>query len=1306
MDENLRSLHLHTLESLCADLISGRPVGVGNANEPFTLGMAEARSVFQWYFHNRTKWSGNVTVGDVNSIVDSVGVAPVNLPSVVGTATHSVKRYILLKVQAHRFAGIHHPGTATKVPADFVYEFKSPMTMFEGLNGSGKTSILNTIIWALTGEILRPQRLPEIATAEFECEIEPENEQAAATIHKLTPVTPLPDPTVERPSSPSIPADTWVELTFQDDAGVVMPPIRRAQTRTARGKLEESVTGLDTFGLDPVAVRTGTVMPGMLPFIQVGSESKLGKAVAELTGMAPLIKLASHAERAKKKVDGDFTKERKADIDTADLTYRRSLTDLIEQIKLHPAIAYPHTIPQPSADSAIEAILTKTVSHFEQLKAAALADAKQVLGEGFDASDADARADLEGNIAPATAAVRGLGNLPSAARLAGLAKLTDEELGNARARIDNIFEDAKVLGDLAADPSKAGRIRLYSRVAAWAKEHPDASANQDICLVCGRELGETVDPVTGQTVKQHLHEAAGADAALLSQTLSNWATLVLGELARDLQAALQLELRRDLPAHPGALIRQALVEELFDTEPFQGVLNALRDGLAASCDAAIAKFAPLDAPVLPDVAQALPELKNLQFAIVRLDTAIWFSRWRRANKASVSEFMTAVVGLTPADDRPTVLGSLMGQLQRLQAIVEGVEPINQALTLCARMVEDLAKRRKAEHRMEAYRKTSSALQECMKVGGLAEKQVQQLQDRLQKSAVTWRSRIYQGAFPSTNHDLVATRMSGEGQLEFFIGADGISAPAQHVANASALRASLVGFFLAYWEYLLRERGGLQMLLLDDPEELLDGDNRERLANATVALAQADAQLVLTTHEIKFASLVARSAQASQITIDYQYVHPATRMRGTIYTSPSVAKVQKYYVAHLANPDDPEAAQDYASECRIFIEGRLGDLFDDGAFPAASAHTFAPTLMDHLGRLRGLVKSSSNELFRSPVLGKLCKDQALLDNAPALTLLNKAHHSSKRTILPTEVVASREDLERLRREVERVHEEFRLFRRREKLQRPTIELPVLDPSVIPAFSVEIQPNLAAFMRGAAVGESQEVELEKISSAWFEDKAFYLLRSGNFGFAAPAPSIAIVEAIPSKVEDRQLVIARRGQEVFARRLLRPGNAEFIALAAETPDPRRSPPTLLFDESEVALHRVVGILFGDVVNPPKSKHDAVWIDGSGLLPKVFTAYRIKEESAIPLALPGQIALGGRPIMPSNFDSHLDAYVALHLSDGSSIFKRVGEKLPAPLSHLRRFESIGGLGVADVLAIDGPQSGIRTIEHAVLIVGVLYYG
>jgi energy-coupling factor transporter ATP-binding protein EcfA2 len=1240
---------------------------------------------------------------DVEAIVDSAAKAPVEIASIGSRASHAVKRYTLVKLEAHNFGGIHHPGTAAHTPENFVYEFKSDMTLFEGFNGCGKTSLLNAIIWALTGEILRPQRLPEVAINEFLCEIDGENKEDGTT-HKLIAVMPLPDPITYRPTAALLPADTWVELTFQDEGGVPSKPVRRILSRTARGKIEDSVAGIESLGLDPISLRTGTVMPGMLPFIQLGGESKLGKAVAELTGMAPLVKLASHADRAKRKIDGDLTKERNRDIERIDAAYERSHSDLTEKISLNPAIAYSHTIPKASSNASIETAITQAIAHFDGLKTAALTDARQVLGVGFDANDASARRDLEESIAPATVAVRGLATLPSAARLAALARLTEEELTSTQAHIDKIFSDVKILADLAADPSKAGRIRLYARVSAWAKEHPEADLNENLCVICGHELEGAVDPVTGLSVKQHLHDAGKADAALLSQTLVSWSSLVLGELARGLPLSLQQELRQVLPSHPGELIRMAVVDELFTDESFSGVLRELKTGVQAACNEGLEKLPPLSASDLRDFSAGLHELKDLQITVRRISTAMDFSKWRKIHKTSIGEFSAALVGQAPKEGQPTAPDSLLGNLQRLHAIVEGVEPITQALVLCKRMEKDIAERRLVEKRLVLYGLASGALQECMKLGSLAEQQVDQLQVSLQRRAVVWRKRIYQGAFPSTNHDLVASRMSAEGQLELMVGADGLAAPAQHVANASALRASLVGFFLAYWEHLLNERGGLRILLLDDPQELLDGDNRERLAKATGELVKEKAELLVTTHDTRFAMLTARSANAGGISIDHQYVHPATRLRGTLYLSPSLTDVQRKYEKYLADPDAAGPAQDYVSECRVFMEGRFGDIFDDTAFPSATALTFAPTLSDHLGRLRGLVKTGSNELFRSPLLKKLSNDPALRDGAPTLALLNKAHHGGKVTITAADVAAARIDLERLRRLVEDVHEEFRLYRRRDRLQPVVSVIPSLAPGTVPQFDVPILPNLAAFVRGSSGGESQETDLERINSTWFEDKSFFLLRTSNFGFAGRATSIAIVETEPSTVEDRRLVVARRGNDVYARRLLRPSDSQFLALAAETPDPRRSPQTLLFQESEVAIHRVVGMLFSDSPSAPVSKSEAVQIDGAGLLQQVLVAYRIREDSAIPLALPGQIALGNTRIALNELDRHLDAYVALHLSDGTSIFKRVGEKLPAPLSHLRRFETIGGLGVADLLAVGEPQPGVKMVEHAVLVLGVLY--
>lgn len=1296
----LRALHLHTIDSLCADLISIRPIGVGKDDAPFQLASDAARSVLNWYYGHKNKWAGNVQSTDVEAIVDCIAKPPDSIPEAILPSPQEKKRYTLVSIRAHQFGGLHRGGSSKVKPEDFIFSFGPGVTMFEGFNGCGKTSLLNAIIWTLTGEVLRPQRAPEPANKEFTCEIDGTSE------HTLSPVMPLPDPSVEKPASAAIPVDTWVELVFEDESKTRYS-VRRSQKRTARDKLQEEESGLAALGLDPVGARVGTVMPGLLPFIQVGSDSKLGRAVAELTGMAPLVNLASHAERVKKKIDGDFKKDREKEVQAFDEAFKRSRADLLDIFAKNPAITFGKAIPEPSADMSIETLLKEALEHLEGLKAKGLTDAKTVLGESFDPDEAGQRSDLEDNIQPALSQVsKGISSLPSAARLGALAKLTAAEIEEAKNRIAALQRESEELAKLAADPNKAGRLRLYSRIAAWQKEHTHLAGDEDTCIVCRHDLKEAVDPVTGAPIKDHLQAAAASGSDFLGQTFSAWAKHELGQLSHSLPEVLGQEMRSDLPEHPGSLIQKALVEELFNTDPFKSSLGLLKPGFKKACDEAVSAFPAMEIAALPELGNGHKDLAALNAALTRLNKAIAFAEWRNAHKTEIAAFMQSVVGQAATSDKTTAPTSLLAQLQSLKAMVDGIEPVSQAITLIKRMGDDIKKRREKEKRLAAYVVTSEALADCMKVGGLAEQQVEELQNRLHKKAVGWRSRIYTGAFPSTNLELVATKMSGDGELQLMVGVAGLAAPAQHVSNASALRASLVGFFLAYWEYMLEERGGLKMLLLDDPQELLDVDNREKLADSIKSLHAANAQLILTTHDGKFAASVAKRAHGTNVELNHQYVHPATaKTDGRIHLTPSVTQIQLAHDVYADNYDDAVNAQHYASECRVFIEGRMGDIFDDAAFPTASTHTFTPTFADHLNRLRGLMKSGSNELFKSSVFTAFCNDPALKDKAPALALLNKAHHSSKSTIRPAEVMPVVADLERVRRLIEGLHQEFRLFCRREHLSPPLAKPVAIQSVAVPTFNVLIQPSLAAFVRGANVGDSQETDLEELSSSWFDGKAFFLLRSSNLGFAGPATSIAIVEAEPSRVEDRRLVIARHGKETYARRALCPADTPMLALAAETPDPRKSPPTLLLREDEVALHRVVGMLLNPNVMSPASKSEAVQVDGKGCLANVQNAYKIKEDSAIPLALPGQIALGGEQINLDEFDKHSDAYVALHLDDGSSIFKRVGEKLPPPLSHLRRFETIGGLGVADILSVGQPHQGFRAVEKVVLVLGILYH-
>ncbi len=254
-------------------------------------------------------------------------------------------------------------------------------------------------------------------------------------------------------------------------------------------------------------------------------------------------------------------------------------------------------------------------------------------------------------------------------------------------------------------------------------------------------------------------------------------------------------------------------------------------------------------------------------------------------------------------------------------------------------------------------------------------------------------------------------------------------------------------------------------------------------------------------------------------------------------------------------------------------------------------------------------------------------------------------------------------------------------------------------------MDIHPDLAAFT-GPTKGGSQDVPSDSFAGVWFENKSLFYLRNENLGFAAPATSIVVVESEPKPGHDRNLVIVLHRGDVLARRLFRPqGDAIAFALAAQTPDPRKSPPTRMIDPEEAQIHRVMGVLFDDLP-PPTGKQEAVQIAHAPSLRRVETAYRVRDDSALPLALPGQIVLGGPTILPADLGAHEVRFVALTLNDGSSILKRVGPTLPGVVA-LRLFESIGGLGASEVILtepVEGPFGNVRVMAFVREVLGVIY--
>ncbi|MEJ2700915.1 MAG: ATP-binding protein [Sedimentisphaerales bacterium] len=348
--KNQIPLYAHTIESLCNELVSGRPVPIEDGEE-FKFDSLEVRAVFSWYVDNKPKWSGVNKALDVEQIVDYLTVLPPKKPIQTRTVSGQGGRCLHLgKIVAHRFAGIHRYGTLTKAPEDFEYSFEKPITLIEGKNGSGKTSLLNAIVWCLTGHIYRSQRIPEKVDEDMAVKVKC-GEVEELICKTCTPITPVPEAAIVKSlKSDPVLLDTWVELTFVDGDGNVAGRVRRSLSRTARGKIEIGVSGDKSLGLDPIALEVGTRMTGLIPYIQLEETSDMGKAIAALTALRPLEDPVKHARRSQEKLKGELRRAREKEIANFDSEFIEMCNQLKTLIETNPTISPGMEIPKDLKD--------------------------------------------------------------------------------------------------------------------------------------------------------------------------------------------------------------------------------------------------------------------------------------------------------------------------------------------------------------------------------------------------------------------------------------------------------------------------------------------------------------------------------------------------------------------------------------------------------------------------------------------------------------------------------------------------------------------------------------------------------------------------------------------------------------------------------------------------------------------------------------------------------------------------------------------------------------------------------------------
>lgn len=1307
-------LEVHTIDTLCDELVSGRSVVVPENERPFLFESAETRSVFEWYRRNRAKWAQNNTKVDVESIVDQFEHDPPVLPPIAVSTTSGTPRvWQLRSVRAHRFAGIHLFRSLRNPPEDFEYTLETPLSIVEGKNGSGKTSLLSAVTWCLTGHVYRSQRAPELAEdpVEMTTPAAVDDDGESESVYEASAVTPLPACQVlEGLDSPKLPLDTWVELTLADQDDNIVT-VRRSLGRIGRNdRIQVSSPNLDALDVPPVALEIGTRMTGLLPYIEVGDKSDLSSAVADLTGLSPLKDLVIHAGKSRKKLVVDLPKNRQKEINDIEKRFRGERDELEQLLAEHEEVDPKVRIPDGTEGAICDEAIAEVRRAFERLQTEALSGAKEVLGEEFDPADPDARRDLAKNIGPAVALLRheNLKTLSNMKRLRGLGALSEDELCQASQLVDTILSQARDLAELETQRDRAKRVRLYAKVATWVNDHDPSQIDLSVCPVCQTDLEDKRDPVTGITVADHLQQCVDSSSDHFGQTVAEWATAVEGRLHQELPPPLADELRKELPRHPKDLIHDALCIELTANAVFSNSLAPLKKSVVKLSHVHLDDLPPFTEPaevsppsLLGDKGLALLKL----LGIVR--RAIAFARWRKTNSAACKTAFVAVIsgGSTEASelaqlDSLSADAPLLTRLKTLAQMVENSEPLGHALRRISKMEEMRAQRVKLEDRIEKYARVATAIAPLLELDALVDRQVGHLMRTLTEATTTWKGQLYQPAYTGAPK-VVDTNVASDGTLSMQAETGGTMTAAQHVCNASDLRATMLAFLFAFWQELTNRRGGLSLLLFDDLQELFDPENRQRVATTIAEMIAENAQIVVTTNDNQFGRLLYSAAvhKVGKDSIDRLRILPAKTATARIALDHFVEYIDEKRKAFEENENDDQSARDYVSQLRIHIENRLADFFDepDDRLPDQ------PTLSDYINAVRRRVNSGL-AAFNSRPFRRLVDGPEFQGGSEFVRIMNESHHGRAHLITYHDVYRIRDDCKRVLDTVHSAHEEYQRWLRREA----TDQMP--DRPVLPCQRRDLSftaPLVLATAAAAADSPNWETAAEPFNCDWLTHHAIYINRTENLGFACPQNCRVIVDLDGDVPVNNSLVVAHVGNQTYIRRLLEvhQGRGQ-VVLASENIDPMRRPPTHVLRLTEVRLLNIVGVLFDDTPRYGLERKEAVPDEVCDTLSRVEIAFRARGDSALPLVLGDQILLGGRGVSPREMSEFEGKFVALATTEGN-IFKRVGP-LVAGIAHVRQFEAIGGRGDSHVVRMEGreddPLERLSMYLDAREILGVIY--
>ncbi len=1181
------------------------------------------------------------------------------------------------KIETYGFGGINAFNGPT-----FEHVFGSESWCLEGQNGSGKTSLVSAIIWALTGYYIREHA----GIVRDDGERKPVYSSSGEVLGDWPPIASYPIETASLLDD----ALVWVRLTFRNPRGNRVRAYRRVKTGGLLGGTSECHIVDRRIAKFQQLIDVGVLMPNRLNSLGFGDKSgSLYDAIQVLTGLDKLAAI-SNAVTALKRGNGKFLGyAKKKNLDT----YERDFSNWIQKAKDQTeATGYDLSLFENINQQNLAKLLRERAKSANEEAGKRVEIVSSEIGEGVDTSTQQGRDRIKSALAQAKGEITGTPRVPGGI-FHTLGALSDAKKNNKLSTVAETLEDIAIELDDAlkwhSKQLKDNKLRLKAVAAEWLSLPENSGMDGDIllCPLCEAELR-----TDAQIELREELSTLRSEGELARQRLSD----TCDKLRTKLSDALGGELVKASETLPGedvkALMLRDIRERFIEGQRYRDVLT----GVAREVETALNEGREhLPSFEFSGLVNRLEESEDpsvkVKESVARARWLIDVAEWWTGNRTEYWEFWSKTIGEPQRDDESTTWpDSIIGRhLKSLDEALTTARPFEETASSLNNASEKADAWWEINSHQELRKSIVTSISPLSQLGEFTNAEtgnsVADLSERI--NDILGRIHLHERlSYETTKLERESVRKSKLNIQGGFV-EDAAASPAYVidatlVANTSWLRATLWAFIFALREELISNLGHnpVPLIVLDDPQTTFDPRNEhmwaaelERLANSS---GQDQAQVILTTHEAEFFKVLVEQLSFSDC---HGRVVPIAKQTGKILIEGGVPLERLFARAQSNNSD--EDARNFIESLRVYVETALryllggeGEQIDSGVWGDLS-----------------MKMKELNDAGRVPYDRRPFRDLAnkLLSDVSRVAKVQDSHHRHSQG-MPDAIDIHRNlwrEIKWSMRQCFHIMTEYRVFRG--------------DPNAFatndnfvtsPSDQKEVLKNIrlvdtgitAAATTDGRVGDG-ELELRQVANE-ADIKLFnhdvLQLNSQTLEPVATVGDFLIVSNY-ARVRERNLVVAGNRNSLLARRFMTSSDHPYTAiLTAQTVDPYGLMQPVLAPASNLGARKIVGTLF----NPARgsineSDDEVIVVSDASVYQRLLdnmSLFRVDGRSAEPIALDDQYIIAG---------SEVSSQVQISSMEGRLVIARDGE---GRLYFKRLRLGEGSLLILESLNIDGSTPSV----------------